>query len=82
MKWLVALGVASGAAVVYAGWLVRDDVMGMCSLPIERLDQLLAAERDNEMLRNLVAAYEQAVQDYRTSIREIFGDLAVFKDTA
>jgi hypothetical protein len=52
----------------------RDDV--------ERLDQLLAAERDNEMLRNLVTAYEQAVQDYRTSIREIFGDLAVFKDTA
>jgi hypothetical protein len=60
----------------------RDDVMGMCAIPVERLDQLLAAERDNEMLRNLVTAYEQAVQDYRTSIREIFGDLAVFKDTA
>jgi hypothetical protein len=60
----------------------REDTFGMCAIPIERLDQLLAAERDNEMLRNLVAAYEQAVADYRTSIREIFGDLAVFKDTA
>jgi hypothetical protein len=61
---------------------MSDDVFGMCAIPVERLDQLLAAERDNEMLRNLVFAYERAVQDYRTSIREIFGDLAVFKDTA
>jgi cytochrome bd-type quinol oxidase subunit 1 len=28
MKWLLALGVASGAAVVYAGWLVRDVCRG------------------------------------------------------
>jgi hypothetical protein len=60
----------------------REDTFGMSAIETWRLDQLLAAERDNEMLRNLVTAYEQAVQDYRTSIREIFGDLAVFKDTA
>jgi hypothetical protein len=60
----------------------REDTFGMSAIETWRLDQLLAAERDNEVLRKLVKAYENAVQEYRASIREIFGDLALFKDAA
>jgi hypothetical protein len=60
----------------------RDEVFGMCSVPVERLDQLLAAERENRALQTLVAAYIEAVADYRRNLKAVFGELAQFQDTA